>query len=146
VQRLAREQVGILVRQRPLDLECLLQIFRQALLGALGHAVQVTLGVVVLGDRDFHFGVERQVVEIRRGLKDRGDVGVAQPVVLDVEKSDAAADVGDLVGKPAPGRGITRPGRREIDDGHVVESELAGRWKHRRLLRSGCRFLVCRTL
>jgi hypothetical protein len=62
--------------------------------------------MIVLGDRDFHLCVERQVVEVGRRLEDRRDVGVAQPVILDVEKSNAAADIGDLVGELAARSGI----------------------------------------
>ena len=65
---------GIVIGERPPDLKGFLQIFRNALLVALGHAMQVALRMIVLGHRDFHLGVERQVVEVGRGLEDRVDV------------------------------------------------------------------------
>ena len=78
MQRLAGKEIGIVVGERTLDLERFLQIGGDALLVALGHAVQVALGVIVLGHRDFHLGVERQVVEVGRGPE---DAAMATPLI-----------------------------------------------------------------
>jgi hypothetical protein len=125
LQRLAGKQIRIVVGERSLDLECLLQILRQLFGVAFGHAVQVALGMIVLGHRDFHLGLERQVVEVGGGSEGVAAVEAADAVVLDVEEADAAAGLRDLVGHRAAADGAAGPERLKVDHRDVGESELA---------------------
>src|SRR5262245_59132236 len=92
--------------------------------------MQITLRMIVLGQRDFHLGVERKVMEVGRSLEYRRDVGVGEPVVLDVEEADAAAGVRDRIRHRAAASLTARPGRGEVDDGDVSEIKLAGGGQH----------------
>ena len=133
MQRQAGEQARIVVGERAAYLEGLLQVLGQVRAGSFRHSVQVALRVIVLGDGDFHLGVERQRVEVGCRFEDRRDVVHRNAMVGDVHEADAAADIGDLLGERTARIGVVRPGRAEVNHGHVSEYEFARCRQHWKL-------------